>query len=191
VSVLLWLTASDYPVGIFDLRLLITPLCCLSFVDLRLLITPLVSCGHCSVCPSLTYGFWLFLWYLLAIVVYVLLWLTASDYSFGIFELRLLITPLVSLTYAYWLLLWYLWLTASDYPFGIFDLRLLITPSVYLTYASDYPFGIFDLRLLIAPLVSLTCGFWLPLWYLWLTASDYSFGIFDLRLLITPFGIFD
>jgi hypothetical protein len=39
-------------------------LCCLSFFDLRLLITPLVSFGHCVVCPSLIYGFWLPLWYL-------------------------------------------------------------------------------------------------------------------------------
>jgi hypothetical protein len=91
-----------------------------------------------------------------------------------IFDLRLLIIPLVSLIYGLWLPFWYLWFTASDYPFGIFDLRLLITP-----------------------LVSLIYGFWLPLWYLWFTAFDYPFGIFDLRLVITPlvsliypFGIF-
>jgi hypothetical protein len=47
--------------------------------------TPLVSFDHCVVCPSLTYGFWLPLWYLLAIVLSVLLWLTASDYPFDIF----------------------------------------------------------------------------------------------------------
>ena len=41
--------------------------------------------GHC-VGPSLTYGFWLLLWYLLAIVL-ALHWLTDSDYSFGIFKL--------------------------------------------------------------------------------------------------------
>ena len=60
---------------------------------------------HCVVCSSLIYGFWLLLWYLLVIVLSVLLWFTASDYSFGIFwslcclfffDLRLLITPLVS-----------------------------------------------------------------------------------------------
>jgi hypothetical protein len=51
---------SDYPFGIF------WPLCCLSF-DVWILITPLVSFGHCVVCPSM-YGFWLPLWYLLAIV---------------------------------------------------------------------------------------------------------------------------
>ena len=190
----LWLAASDYTFGIF------WPLYCLYF-DLRLLITPLVSFDHCIVC-TLTYGFWLHLWYLLTIVLSVL-WLTASDYTFGIFwplyclyfDLRLLITPLVSfdhcivctLTCGFWLHLWYLltivlsvlWLTASDYTFGIFW-------PLYCLY--------FDLRLLITPLVSfdhcivctLTCGFWLHLWYLltivlsvlWLTASDYTFGIF-------------
>ena len=264
-------TASDYSFGIF------WSLYCLSF-NLRLLITPLVSCGHCIVCPSI-YGFWLHLWYLLVIVLFVLLPFTASDYPFGIlwslyclsFNLRLLITPLVSCghcivcpsIYGFWLLLWYLVVivlsvlqfTASDYSFGIlwslyclsFNLRLLITPLVsfghcivcpsiygfwlllwYLVVivlsvlqftASDYSFGIFwslyclsfNLRLLITPLVScghcIVCpsiyGFWLHLWYLLVivlfvllpfTASDYSFGIFwslyclsfHLRLLITP-----
>ena len=136
LSVLLWLSASDYPFGIFWL------LCCLSFFDFRLLITPLVSFDHCVVCPSLTFGFWLPLWYLLTIVLSVLLWLSASDYPFGIFwplcclsffDFRLLITPLVSfyhcvvcpsLTFGFWLPLWYLltivlsvllWLSASDY----------------------------------------------------------------------------
>jgi hypothetical protein len=92
---LLRFTASHYPFGIF------WPLYCLSFY-LRLLITPLVSSGHCIVSPSI-YGFWLPLWYLLAIVL-SLLRFTASDYPFGIFwplyclsfYLRLLITPLVS-----------------------------------------------------------------------------------------------
>ena len=220
LSVLLWITTSDYPFGIF------WPLYCLSFFELRLLITPLVSFGHCIICPSLNYDFWLPLWYLLAIVLSVLLWITTSDYPFGIFwplyclsfvELRLLITPLVSfghciicpsLNYDFWLPLWYLlaivlsvllWITTSDYPFGIF------WPLYYLSF--------FELRLLITPLVSfghcivcpsLNYDFWLPLWYLlaivlsvllWITTSDYPFGIFwplyclsffELRLLITP-----
>jgi hypothetical protein len=98
LSVLLRLTTSDYPFGIF------WPLCCLSF-DWRLLITPLLSFGHCVVCPSSIGDFWLPLWYLLAIVLSVLLRLTTSDYPFGIFwplcclsffDWRLLITPLVS-----------------------------------------------------------------------------------------------
>jgi hypothetical protein len=93
------------------------PLCCLSFFDLQILITPLVSFGHCVVCHSLIYRFWLLLWYLVAIVLSVILWFTDSDYSFGIlwplcclsfFDLQILITPLVSLIYIFWLLLWYL-----------------------------------------------------------------------------------
>ena len=95
LSVLLF-TDSDYPFDIF------WPLCCLIFLDLQILITPLVSFGHCVVCSSI-YGFWLPLWYLLAIVLSVLLF-TDSDYPFGIFwplcclffYLRILITPLVS-----------------------------------------------------------------------------------------------
>jgi hypothetical protein len=133
LSVLLF-TASEYPFCI------LWPLYCLSFY-LRLLITPLVSCGHCIVCPSI-YGFWLPLWYIVAIVLSVLLF-TASAYHFGIllplyclsFYLRLLITTLVSCghcivcpsIYDFWLPLWYLvatvlsvlLFTASDYPFGI------------------------------------------------------------------------
>ena len=153
------------------------PLYCL-FFNLRLLITPLVSCGHCIVCSSI-YGFWLPLWYLVAIVLSVLQF-TASDYPFGIlwplyclfFDLRLLIATLVSCghcivcssIYGFWLPLWYL---------------VAIVLSVLRFTASDYPFGIlwplyclfFDLWLLIATLVScghcIVCssiyGFWLPL----------------------------
>ena len=139
------------------------------------------SFDHCVVCTS-------FCPFRLTIVLSVhfsvlFVWPLCCMY---IFDLRLLIIPLVSLIYGLWLPFWYLWFTASDYPFGIFDLRLLITPLVSLIYAFDYPFGIFDLRLVITPLVSLIYGLWLPLWYLWFTASDYPFGIFDLRLLITP-----
>ena len=201
LSVLVWFTASDYLFGIFwplcclslfDLQLLITsfgifwPLCCLSLFDLQLLITSLVSFGHCIVCPCLIYSFWLPLWYLLAIVLSVLVWFTASDYLFGIFwplyclslfDLQLLITSLVSfghcvvcpcLIYSFWLPLWYLLaivfsvlvrFTASDYLFGIFW--------------PLYCLSLFDLQLLITSLVSfghcvvcpcLIYSFWLPLW---------------------------
>ena len=71
-------TASDYHFGI------LCPLYCLSFY-LRLLITPLVSYAHCIVCPSI-YGFWLPLWYLVAIVLSVLLF-TPFGHPFGIFNL--------------------------------------------------------------------------------------------------------
>jgi hypothetical protein len=65
----------------------------------------LFSFGHCVVCYSI-YGFWLPLWYL---------WFADSDYLFGNFDLRILITSLVSLIYGFWLPLWYLWFTDSDY----------------------------------------------------------------------------
>jgi hypothetical protein len=68
-------TACDYHFGI------LWPLYYLSY--LHLLITTLVSCGHCIICPSI-YGFWLPLWFLVAILLSVLLF-TASDYHFGIF----------------------------------------------------------------------------------------------------------
>jgi hypothetical protein len=119
-SVLLQCMPSDYPFGI------LWPLYRLSYFDLCLLITPLVSFGHCIVCPTLIYDFWLPHWYLLAIVSSVVLQCMSSDYPFVIcwplyrlsyFDLSLLITPLVSfvhcivcpsLIYAFWLSLWYL-----------------------------------------------------------------------------------
>ena len=179
---LLRFTDSDYPFGIF------WPLWCLTFFDLQIFITPLVSFGHCVVCPSSIYRFWLNLWYLLAIVMCVVLRFTDSDYSFGVFwplccltffDLQILITPLVSFghcvvwpssIYRFWLLLWYLLaivlsdllrFTDSDYSFGIF------WPLCCLTF--------FDLQILITPLVSfchcVVCPssiyrFWLLLWYL-------------------------
>ena len=178
-SVLLQCMPSDYPFGIF------WPLYRLSYFDVCLLITPLVSFGHCIVCPTLIYAFWLPLWYLLAIVSSVLLWCMPSDYPFGIFW------PLISSVL--------LRLMPSDYPFGI------LWPLYRLSY--------FDLCLLITTLVSfghcivcptLICAFWLPLWYLlaivssvllWFMPSDYHYGIFwplyrlsyfDLYLLIAP-----
>ena len=176
-SVLLWFMPSDYPFGIF------WPLYRLSYFDLCLLITPLSSFGHCIVCPTLIYAFWLPLWYLLAIVSSVLRF-TASDYPFAIgwplYRLLLRSMP-------------------SDYHIGI--------------YWPLYRLSYFDLCLLITPLVSfghcivcptLIYAFWLPLWYLlaivsshllWFMPSDYTFVIFwpvyrlsyfDLCLLITP-----
>jgi hypothetical protein len=46
---------------------------------------------HCVVCPSI-YGFWLPLWCLRY---------TDSDYPFGILDIRILITPLVSSNFSY------------------------------------------------------------------------------------------
>jgi hypothetical protein len=86
------LTASDYPFGI------VWPLCCLSFCDWQLPITHLVSFGHCVVCPSVIDSFWLPIWYIVAIVLFVL-WLTVSGYPFGI------LCPLCCLSFCGWQLL--------------------------------------------------------------------------------------
>jgi hypothetical protein len=89
-------TASDYPFGIF------LSLYCPYFVCFRLLVTQLVYVGHCIVRISLSYGFWLPLWYLFVIVLSVLRLFSASGYSIGIcwslycpyfVYLRLMITP--------------------------------------------------------------------------------------------------
>jgi hypothetical protein len=112
-------TDFDYLFGIF------WPLHCLSY--LQILITSLVSFGHCIVCPSI-YGFWLPLWYVLAIVLSVLLFtdLITSLVSFG----HCIVCPI----YGFWLPLWYLLaivlsvlFTDFDYLFGI-DIDHLIFP---------------------------------------------------------------
>jgi hypothetical protein len=67
----LWLLITSDIFKLF-LSFLFWPLCCLSFFHLWLLITSLTSSnfscpfyfGHCIVCPSVIYGFWLPLWYL-------------------------------------------------------------------------------------------------------------------------------
>ena len=181
-SVLLWYTDSDYTLGIF------WPLCCLFFYDIQILITPLVSFGHCVVCSSIIYRFWLHACFLLVIVLSVLLWYTDSDYTLGIFwplcclffyDIQIIITPLVSfghcvvcssMIYRFWLHPWYLlaivlsvllWYTDSDYSLGIF------WPLCCLFF--------YDIQILITPLVSfghcVVCSsmiyrFWLPPWYL-------------------------
>jgi hypothetical protein len=145
LSVLHRFTHSDYPFGIFwprwvvcpssiytfwlPLLILLTTLCCLSFIDLHILITPLVSFGHIVlsflhrftpsdspfcifwphwvVCPSSIYPFSLPLCYLFA---------TLSCLSF--IDLHILITPLVSFGHIELSVLHRF--THSDYPFGIF-----------------------------------------------------------------------
>ena len=202
-SVLLRFMPSDYPFGIY------WPLYRLSYFDLCLMIIHSVSFGHCIVCPSSIYAFWLPLWYLLAIISSVLLWFVPSDYHFGIFwplyrlsyfDLCLLIIPSVSFDHcivcpssidAFWLPLWYLVAIVSsvllrfmpyDYPFGI------IWPLYRLSY--------FNVCLLITPLVSfgqcivcptLICAFWLPLWYLLPIVSSVLLWFMPSDC---PFGIF-
>jgi hypothetical protein len=93
------------------LSLFFWALCCLSFFYLRILVTslwylvaivlsvllrftdsgylPLVSCGHCVVCPSSIYGFWL--------PPFGILWPLCC---LSFFYLRILVTPLVSSNYS-------------------------------------------------------------------------------------------
>ena len=120
LSVLCWFTDSYFSSCIF--KLFFWLLSCLSFVDLRLLTSPLVSSnfsfGYSPVCPSLIYGFLLLLLYLqaflLAIVLSVLCWFTASYFSSCIFklffwvlsylfviDLRILTSPLVSSNFSF------------------------------------------------------------------------------------------
>jgi hypothetical protein len=141
LSVLLRVTASDNPFGIF------WPLYCQYFLDLQLLILPL--------------------WYLLTIVLSVLLRVTASDNPFGI-DTKGVISEAVTLKKyrqhndqkipkglseaVTWYLLTIvlsvlLRVTSSDNPFGIFlplycqyflESRLLITPLVSLGYQKPW-----------------------------------------------------
>ena len=203
LSVLPWLTDSDYTLGIF------WPLCCLFLYDIQILITPLVSFGHCVVCSSMIYRFWLPPWYLLAIVLSVLLWYTDSDYPLGIFwplcclffyGIQILITPLVSfghcvvcssMIYRLWLPPWYLlaialsvllWYTDSDYPLGIFwplcclffyDIQILITPLVSFGHCVVCSSMIY--RFCLSPCYLLAIVLSVLLWF---TDSDYTLGIF-------------
>jgi hypothetical protein len=143
----------------------------------------MVSFGHCVVCSSSIYGFWLPLCHLLAIVLSVLRY-TDSDYPFVIFwplcclsffDIRILITPLLFLSIVLSVLLRY---TDSDYPFGIF------WPLWCLSF--------FDIRILITPLVSfghcVVCSssiyrFWLPPFGIFWPLCCLFF--FDIQILIT------
>ena len=141
-SVLLWYTDSDYTLGIFwplcCLFLLwytdsyytlgiFWPLCCLFLYNIQILITRLLSFGHCVVCASMIYRFWLHPWYLLAIVFIEEQTNTMAKRYQGSNQnlymsvlsmiYRFLITPLVSfgncvvcssMIYRFWLLPWYL-----------------------------------------------------------------------------------
>ena len=203
LSVLRRFTDSDYPFGIF------WPWHCVFFVDLLILIIPLVSFGHCIVCSSSIYWFWLPLWNLLTMALSVLRRFTNSNCPFGIFwplyclffvDLLILIAPLVSFGHC-------IVCSSSIYLFGLPLWYLLaIVLSVLRRFTdSDYPFGIFwplyclffvDLLILIAPLVSfghcIVCSssiywFWLPLWYLLAIVLSVLRRFTDSDC---PFGIF-
>jgi predicted nucleic acid-binding Zn ribbon protein len=182
LSVLLQCMPSDYLIGIC------WPLYRLSYFNVCLLITPLLYVGHCIVCPTSMYAFWLPHWYLLAIVSSVLLQCMSSDYHIGIcwplyrlsyFNVCLLITTLVSFGHC-------IVCSTSMYAFWLPHRYLLaIVLSVLLQcMPSDYHIGIcwplyrlsyFNVCLLITTLISvghcIVCptsmyAFWLPLCYL-------------------------
>ena len=146
LSVLLWYTDSDYP---------------------------LVYFGHCVVCSSMIYRFWLPPWYLLALC------------CLFFYDIQILITPLV--IYRFRLHPWYLlsivlsvllWYTDSDYTLGIFwPLCCLI---------------LYNIQIPITPLVSfdhcVVCSamiyrFWLPLGIFWPLCCLF---FCDIQILITP-----
>ena len=169
LSVLCWFTASYFSSCIF--KLFFWLLSCLSFVDLRLLTSPLVSlnfsAGYSPVCPSSIYGFLLLLLYLqtflLAIVLSVRCWFTASYFSSCIFKFSFGYSPVCpSLIYRFLLLLLYLQtfllaivlsvlcqFTASYFSSCIFKLFFWLLPCL----------SFVDLRLLISPLVSSNFSF--------------------------------
>ena len=182
LSVLLQCMSSDYHIGIC------WPLYCLSYFNVCLLITPLLYVGHCIVCPTSMYVFWLPHWYILAIVLSVLLQCMSSDYPFVIcrplyclsyFNVCLLITPLLFVghcivcptsMYVFWLPLCYM--------------LAIVLSVLFQCMSSDYPFVIcwplyrlsyFNVCLLITPLLyvghCIVCPtsmyvFWLPHWYM-------------------------
>ena len=131
----------------FDLRLLITHLVSSNFALIIILSVLLwftasdypfsffkLCFGHCIVCPSLIYGLWLHIWYL-----QTLFW---SLYCLSFFDLRLLITHLVSSNFVLVIVLSVLLrFTASDYPFGIQNvfkfflfILVLITKTIVVYY---------------------------------------------------------
>ena len=186
LSVLLYITASDYIFRIFWLLYIVCPslnygfwlhlshllviIYCLSFFILRLLITSFASFGY----------------YILSVLLYI----TASDYIFRIFWLLYIVCP--SLNYGFWLHLSHL--LVIIYCLSFFILRLLITSFASFGYyilsvllyitASDYIFRIFWLLYIVCP--SLYYGFWLHFSHL--LVIIYCLSFFKLRLLITSFG---
>ena len=163
----LWFTASYFSSCIF--KLFFWLLSCLSFVDLRLLTSPLVSSnfsfGYCPICPSLIYGFLLLLLYLqtflLAIVLSVRRWFTASYFSSCIFKL-------------------FFWLLSC---LSFVDLQLLTSPLVSSNFSFGYcpvcPSLIYGFLLLLLYLQTFLLA--IVLFVLcWFTDSYFSTCIFNL-----------
>ena len=120
------------------------------------------SFGHCVVCSTSTYGLRLSLWYLqtLLVLLYFFFWPLCCLFFF---DIRILITPLVS--------------SNSSCPFVLFLLAIVL--SVFLRYTdSDYPFGIFKLFLSFCTLSFGHCVVCSTSTY----DYDCPFGIFKLFL---------
>ena len=144
-------------------------LSCLFFIDLRLLTSPLVSSnfsfGYCPVCPLLIDGFLLLLLYLqtflLAIVLSVLYWFTASYFSYYIFKL-------------------FFWLLSR---LSFVHLRILTSPLVSSNFSFGYspicPSLIYGFLLLLLYLQTFLLAIVLSVLY-WFTNSYFSSCIFKL-----------
>jgi hypothetical protein len=102
---------------------------------IRFLVTPMVSFGHCIICLSI-YGFWLPLWYLLAIDTMAKRYQRGNQKSY--IEGQIIQWPkdTIGVTSIVLSVLQY---TVSGYPYGIF------WPLYYLS---------FNIRFLVTPLVS-------------------------------------
>ena len=203
LSVLLWLTVSEYPfwylqtfgssvvcpsvIDGFWLPLLVSsnfwPLCCLSFCDWQSLITP--------------FG----IFKLLALVLSVLLWLTVFDYTFWFLQTfcscvvcpsvidGLSLPLLVSSTF------WLLCCVSCDWrclitTFGIFKLlTLALSVLLWLTFF-DYLFWYLQTFGPCVVCPSVIDGLWLPL----LVSSNFwplcFLSFCDWRSLVIPFDIY-
>jgi hypothetical protein len=147
---------------------------------------PLVSVGHCIDCPSLIYGFWLFIWYFLTIVLTVLRY-TASRYAFGICPYIKEGVNTIAKRYQ----------RHNQKPYikeGQSIQWSKDTKGITRSRISkkDCIDSFFDIRLLLCLWHILTIALTVLLWY---TASGYAFGIFwplywlsffDIRLLLMP-----
>jgi hypothetical protein len=133
---------------------------CVCFVD-RCLSFCLLSFGHCVVCSSSMYGFWLLLWYLQTFRVTrsLVLYVCFVDYylSFCLFSFGHCVVCSSSI-YGFWLLLWYLQtvlVTRSLVLYVVFCTSLFVLLSFIFWSLCSLSC---DLRLLINTLVD--CVFW-------------------------------
>jgi hypothetical protein len=187
LSVILWLTDSDYPLLVsydhcvvchslideywLPLIGILWPLCCLSFFDWRILITPY--------------------WYLMAIVLSVILWLTDSNYPLLVSYDHCVVCH--SLIYRFYLTLTLIGILWPLCCLSFFDWRILITPYWYLMAIvlsvifwltdTDYPLLVsYDHCVVYHSLID---GFWLPLIGILWPLCCLSF--FGWRILISPY----